>query len=145
MFLPSNIRAQDIEQKTLLGPFFRISPLQGAVTTTYFNSPKTKDKAVVVNAQRALKMSSQTLQTELQDIVNQIIRSSKESRDKMLNWFALTVNLNHKRRALQVDKKTVSSDGFMYNVTVCLDQLCEPFIDAVFSKASTSHLSRMIR
>ena len=52
----------------------------------------------------------------------------------MLDWFALCVNVNHKRRALQVDKKLVSSDGFMINVTVCLDQLCEPFMDASFSK-----------
>ena len=52
----------------------------------------------------------------------------------MLDWFALTVNKNHKRRALQVDSRAVSSDGFMFNVTVCLVQLCEPFMDATFSK-----------
>ena len=52
----------------------------------------------------------------------------------MLDWFALCVNANHKRRAMQVDQKTVSSDGFMINITVCLDQLCEPFMDATFSK-----------
>jgi ubiquitin conjugation factor E4 B len=52
----------------------------------------------------------------------------------MLDWFALTVNTNHKRRALQVDSRAVSSDGFMVNVTVCLDQLCEPFMDSTFSK-----------
>jgi ubiquitin conjugation factor E4 B len=46
----------------------------------------------------------------------------------------LTVNKNHKRRALQVDHKTVSSDAFMVNVTVILDRLCEPFMDATFSK-----------
>lgn len=53
----------------------------------------------------------------------------------MLDWFALCVNVNHKRRAMQVDQKQVSSDGFLVNVTVCLDQLCEPFMDATFSKA----------
>lgn len=52
----------------------------------------------------------------------------------MLDWFSVCVNLNHKRRALHPDPKAVSSDGFMFNVTVCLDQLCEPFMDSTFSK-----------
>ena len=52
----------------------------------------------------------------------------------MLDWFAACVNANHKRRAMQVDRKTVSSDGFMININVCLDQLSEPFMDATFSK-----------
>ena len=80
-------------------------------------------------------MTLQTHQTDLLDIVNHFIKTGgKESREKMLNWFALVVNSNHKRRAMQVDQKLVSSDGFMINVTVCLDQLCEPFMDATFSK-----------
>jgi ubiquitin conjugation factor E4 B len=79
-------------------------------------------------------MSLQTHQTDLLDIVNHIIRASKESRERMLDWFALTVNANQKRRGLQVDAATVSSDGFMINVTTILDQLCDPFMDSTFSK-----------
>lgn len=104
------------------------------MTVNYFSSPKGRDKGYIINSQKALRMTLQTHQTELLDIVNQIIRSSKKSRDRMLDWFALTVNANHKRRALQVDNAAVSSDGFMVNVTVCLDQLCEPFMDSTFSK-----------
>ena len=37
---------------------------------------------------------------------------------------------------MQVDPKAVSSDGFMMNVTVVLDGLCEPFMDSTFSKIS---------
>ncbi|KAA6410505.1 MAG: ubiquitin conjugation factor E4 [Lasallia pustulata] len=133
-FLPSNIPPGTLEVATLLGPFFQISPLQGEVTTQYFSSPKTRDKSYIVNSQRALRMTLQTHQTDLLDIVNYIVKTGKESREKMLDWFALCVNSNHKRRAMQVDQKLVSSDGFMINVTVCLDQLCEPFMDATFSK-----------
>ncbi|KZF25758.1 ubiquitin conjugation factor E4 [Xylona heveae TC161] len=134
LFLPENIAAQNIETQTLLGPFFAISPLQGDVTTSYFSSPKTRDKGYIINSQKSLRMTLQTHQMELLEIANYIIRASKDSREKILDWFALTVNANHKRRAMQVDQAVVSSDGFMINVTICLDQLCEPFMDATFSK-----------
>jgi ubiquitin conjugation factor E4 B len=133
MFLPANIEAQNIEVSTLLGPFFRLSPMQGDVAVNYFSGAAGGDKGAIANAQRALRMTLQTHQDELFDIANTFIKN-KDSRESMLNWFALTVNKNHKRRALQVDAKAVSSDGFMVNVTVVLDRLCEPFMDASFSK-----------
>ncbi|KAF1928714.1 ubiquitin conjugation factor E4 [Didymella exigua CBS 183.55] len=132
-FLPIDIEAQNIETQTFLGPFFRLSPMQGDVAVNYFNGASGGDKALIANAQRALRMTLQSHQDELFDVANAFIKN-KDSRDKMLNWFALTVNKNHKRRALQVDAKTVSTDGFMVNVTVILDRLCEPFMDASFSK-----------
>ncbi|KAF2845765.1 hypothetical protein T440DRAFT_522347 [Plenodomus tracheiphilus IPT5] len=132
-FLPSDIEAQNIETLTFLGPFFRLSPMQADVALNYFSGSSGTDKGLIANAQRAVRMTLQTHQEELLDIVNAFIKN-KESREKMLNWFALTVNKNHKRRAIQVDKATVSSDGFMVNVTIILDRLCEPFMDATFSK-----------
>jgi len=134
LFLPDDVPAATLEAKTLLGPFFQISPLQGPVTITYFSSPKTRDKGYIQQAQNALRMTLQSHQNDLYDITNYLMRNGKASRDKTLDWFAKCVNLNHKRRALQVDKKAVSSDGFMVNVTQCLDRLCEPFMDASFSK-----------
>ena len=133
-FLPPTIPPGSLEVVTLLGPFFAISPLQGDVTNSYFSAPSTRDKGYILNSQRALRMPLQTHQVDLLDIVNKIIKTSKEAREKMLDWFARCCNINHKRRALQVDKKLVSSDGFMINVTIILDQLCEPFMDASFSK-----------
>ncbi|KAL6706155.1 Ubiquitin conjugation factor E4 [Coniothyrium glycines] len=132
-FLPADVEPQDIETQTFLGPFFRLSPMQGDVALNYFAGAAATDKGLVANAQRAVRMSLQTHQDELLDIANAFIKN-KESRERMLDWFALTVNKNHKRRAIQVDAKTVSSDGFMVNVTVILDCLCEPFMDATFSK-----------
>jgi ubiquitin conjugation factor E4 B len=132
-FLPPDLEAQQIETSTFLGPFFRLSPMQGEVALNYFAGSAAQDKSLIANAQRALRMTLQTHQDELLDITNAFIKN-KESREKMLDWFALTVNKNHKRRALQVDHKIVSTDAFMVNVTVILDRLCEPFMDASFSK-----------
>ncbi|KAF2013691.1 hypothetical protein BU24DRAFT_244034 [Aaosphaeria arxii CBS 175.79] len=133
-FLPENTEPQNIETDTLLGPFFSLSPMQGAVALNYFSSPTTRDKGYVNNSQKALRMTLQTHQDELFDVVNCFIKLEKASRERMLDWFALSLNTNHKRRALQVDPKTTASDGFMVNVTVMLDRLCEPFMDATFSK-----------
>ncbi|KAF2642401.1 hypothetical protein P280DRAFT_467762 [Massarina eburnea CBS 473.64] len=133
LFLPSGLEARRIESHTFLGPFFTISPLQGEVALNYFSSPTTRDKGYIANSQNSLRLTLQTHQDELFDIANCFIKL-KESREKILDWFALSLNANHKRRAMRVDPKTVSSDAFMVNITVILDRLCEPFMDATFSK-----------
>ncbi|KAL9619118.1 MAG: hypothetical protein Q9160_006207 [Pyrenula sp. 1 TL-2023] len=130
-FCDKTIPTAEIEVQTLLGPFFALSPLQAAVTKQYFASPKTMDQGRIVDSQRSLRMTLAAHQTDLHDIVLQLIRSSTAAKEKVLDWFALTVNANHKRRAMRVDKTTVSSDGFMINVTACLDKLCEPFTTTI--------------
>ncbi|KIX08122.1 uncharacterized protein Z518_02778 [Rhinocladiella mackenziei CBS 650.93] len=134
MFVDKSVPAAQLETSTLLGPYFQISPLQADVTRQYFSGPKTMDPGRIRNAQQSLQMSLRSHQTELFDIINTLVRSSSDARERVLDWFALAVNSNHKRRAMRVDRAAVSSDGFMINVNTCLDQLCEPFLDAQFSK-----------
>ena len=141
-FISTTIPAQDIEKQTLLGPFFQLSPLQGEVAQNYFSSPTTRDRGYIVNSQNALRMTLQQHQTQMFDIVDRFIKVSKESREKTLDWFALAVNANHKRRAMRTDPRYVSTDGFMVNVTVCLDRLCEPFMDASFSRINRIEVGR---
>lgn len=132
-FVSEAVPAQDIETRTTLGPFFRISPLQIEVARHYFSNP-TQDKGFIINSQKALRLTLQTLQEELFEIANAIVKTGKEPREKLLDWFALCNNANHKRRATRVDPRTTSSDGFMVNVTACLDRLCDPFMDSAFTK-----------
>ncbi|KAK5138273.1 hypothetical protein LTR08_003334 [Meristemomyces frigidus] len=131
---PPDIEPQDIETKTLLGPFFRLSPMQPEVSQSYFSAPKTRDRNFISSAQNAIRLTLRNHQLLLFQIAKSVASSSAQSKEAMLNWFALCVNKNHKKRAMRVDYKTVSGDGFMVNVTVALDQLCEPFMDASFSK-----------
>ncbi|KAL8243827.1 hypothetical protein R6Q59_010085 [Mikania micrantha] len=133
-FCDTSIPPATLEVETLLGPFFQLSPLQAQVTQQYFPGPKTMDPGRIRTAQSSLQMSLRAHQTELLDIINTLLRASPEAKEKVLDWFALAVNSNHKRRAMRVDKTTVSSDGFMINVNTILDHLCEPFMDARFSK-----------
>lgn len=141
VFCPRDITAADIEVKSLLGPFFALSPLQAQVVANYFPAPKTMEPGRIRSAQEALRMSQRTHQAELFDIVNPMIRASPQAREKVLDWFALVINLNRKRQAIQVNKKTVSSDGFMININSCLDALSQPFIDATFSKIDRAEIA----
>ncbi|KAK3673750.1 Ubiquitin conjugation factor E4 [Recurvomyces mirabilis] len=134
MFAPKHVAAQDIETQTLLGPFFRLSPMQLEVAKNYFSSPKTRDRNFIASAQNALRMTLREHQDQLAMLAEVIVKSSPAARERMLDWFALCVNKNQKKRAMRVDYKTVSSDGFMLNVTNVLDRLCDPFMDAQFGK-----------
>lgn len=126
--------APGIEKHTFLGPFFRISPLQNEVIKSYFPGPRTLDKARIANAQDSLRIVLRTHQDDLFTIANSFIRAGTATRGRTLDWFAYIMNTNHKRRAMQVDPRTVASDGFMMNVTTILDRFCEPFMDNDFSK-----------
>lgn len=126
--------AAGIEKHTMLGPFFRLSPLQTEVIKTYFPSPRSIDKNRIANAQDALRMVLRTHQDDLFMISNAFIRAGPETRSRTLDWFAYIMNTNHKRRALQVDPREVATDGFMVNITTIMDRFCEPFMDNDFSK-----------
>ena len=92
------------------------------------------DKGRIQTSQSALQMTLTAHQTDLRTIINAFVRASSQAKNKVLDWFAYIMNMNHKRRALQVSPKEIASDGFMINVTVVLDCLCEPFMDSTFSK-----------
>ncbi|EGX88923.1 ubiquitin conjugation factor E4 [Cordyceps militaris CM01] len=126
--------AHDIEKETLLGPFFRLSPLQPEVIKSYFPGARTLDKGRIANAQDALRMVLRTHQDDLFTIANAFIRAGPITRGCTLNWFAHIMNTNHKRRAIQVDPRVVASDGFMVNISTIMDRFCEPFMDNDFSK-----------
>jgi ubiquitin conjugation factor E4 B len=133
-FLKPQSEARNIETNTLLGPFFKLSPIDKEVAYRYFASQT--DDNTIRTAQNALRLSLTQHQSLLFDVADRFIKASKDSRERMLDWFAMVINSNHRRRAYHTDPKYVSSDGFMVNVTVCLDRLCEPFMDATFSKVN---------
>lgn len=128
------VSAPAIERTSILGPFFRISPLQPEVTKEYFKAPRSLDKRLIATSQEALRLTLQSHQRDLLEIINIFVRAGNTARSKTLDWFAYIVNSNHKRRALRPDPKLLSSDGFLMNVTVVLDGLCTPFVEATFSK-----------
>lgn len=135
-FLPTDVQAHTIETTSLLGPYFKLSPLQvtyksyqsasyftnaqqSRTTDLYFSGVKSRTATALADATRALRMTLQTAQVtdlilqflfmltyflkdQLFQIVNSLIRVSSETRSRVLDWFARTINLNTKRTAMQV-------------------------------------------
>ncbi|KKA30683.1 hypothetical protein TD95_003354, partial [Thielaviopsis punctulata] len=124
----------DLEKRTILGPFFRLSPLRSSSVKVFFAAPLGMNKGTIVRSQDAMRMTLHGIQSDLLTIINALVRVDTATRGKTLDWFAMAVNTNHKRRAMQYDPKEVSSDSFMVNVTRILDRLCEPFLDTTFGK-----------
>ena len=126
--------APNIERFTILGPFFRLSPLQAEVSQSYFGGHRKTELQRKESVFGAVQMTLNTHQANLLTIVMAFARAGDAARNRLLDWFAYIMNVNHKRRALQVNYKEVSSDGFMMNVGSVLDRMCEPFMEADFSR-----------
>jgi ubiquitin conjugation factor E4 B len=133
-FVPQDVAPERLEKDSFLGPFFALSPLRVKVAINYFTGAKTQGPSFIVSSQNAVRETLRTLQEELHAITNGFVQAAKEPRERLLDWFALSINKNHKRRGTWVDTRTVATDGFMINVTCILDRLCEPFMNATFDK-----------
>lgn len=144
LFVGKGFAAPLIEKMTILGPFFRISPMQPEAAKDYFFEPRNMDERLIATSQEALRLTLRNHQKDLLEITNVFIKASG-SRNFALDWFANAVNSNHKRRAMQVKAEEVSSDGFMLNVTVVLDGLCEPFMNSTFEKVARIQIDHLRR
>lgn len=84
-------------------------------------------------------MMQNMIQWELDYITGKILHASTDAKNRFLDWVATALNINHKRRAMQVDPEQVASDGFMFNLTSTLDKLCVPIMNIDFRKIHTFH------
>lgn len=128
----NDVKPEQMEVNMLLGPYFRLSPLQSSVAGNYFMNAKAKPAVQIREAQNALQLATRALQTDLNEIITSFCK--KGGRERVLDFFAKVLNANHKRAAMHVDYKTVSSDGFMLNINSVLQKLCVPFMDSTFTK-----------
>ncbi|CAD6576435.1 MAG: hypothetical protein TREMPRED_001677 [Tremellales sp. Tagirdzhanova-0007] len=137
IWVAPNVDASKFEWQSLLGPLTRLSVYPREfpeIWKTYFSDP-TERKTADIDANKSnLRHTLGSLHTSLFVIYNAIIRSSSETREASLEFFASVVRCNEKRAGMRVDPRTVSSDGFMTNLHVVLLKLFEPVMDINFSK-----------
>ncbi|KAG5519150.1 hypothetical protein PMAC_002238 [Pneumocystis sp. 'macacae'] len=128
-WLPENSTAADIEYTSILGPYLRLTPMQAKISELYFSNASKRFQADISGSINSLRLTMRTLQNQLFYIVNTIIRTSAECKEKMLEYFAKVLELNKRRKALHVDPKTISTDGYIVNITNIMNTFSEPFID----------------
>ena len=129
-FFP-NLRKEGLEYEwhSLLGPVFRVSPL-GMSSHTYFGEdPKSMSTPQLNTAFELAQGELKTVLNHLFVIVDKLIRGSAKTREDTLRWFAELINLSHLRRGSHADFTKLASDGIMFNITMVLIKLSQPFLD----------------
>lgn len=107
---------------------------QPSIAKEYFAQPSTLSKEVAEASSNALRSTLGSLQGLLFSISNNIVRSGARHREAVLALFSHVIKLNMKRDGMQVDPRTVSSDGFMINTFSVLMDFSTPFMDFSYSK-----------
>ena len=70
----------------------------------------------------------------MHQLVLVLIKSGPVAKENVLHYLATVINLNEKRGQLQVNRAEVATDGFMHNILQVCKKLCEPLLDASYSK-----------
>ncbi|KAF9431338.1 hypothetical protein BGZ76_000436, partial [Entomortierella beljakovae] len=133
---PPNATAPQIQLVSSLGPFFKMSGFLSDDKTVaeLFGTGLKRNKADSDGAFASIRGAVRGIHTSLFQITNGIIRSEPEAREKTLAYFYSVLAKNERRAQMQVDRATVSGDGFIYNITEVLMQFCDPFLDSSHSK-----------
>jgi ubiquitin conjugation factor E4 B len=118
----------------LLGPFLGVSIIEGAQCLANFPDPDTITQPRIDRVAMDVRAELKVIQDRLFFICDKIVRGSPTSRIGLLKYFGDILNLNHKRTAMHAPDETISSDGFMLNITFVLTKLCEPFTDLYGTK-----------
>ncbi|KAF9194266.1 hypothetical protein BGZ51_000426 [Haplosporangium sp. Z 767] len=133
---PPNATARQLEIVTALGPFFKTSGFcqDDPSVAELFGTGLKRNKSGASGAFASIRGAVRGIHTSLFQATNGIIRSSPEAREKMLSYFYSVLGKNERRAQMQVDRATVSGDGYIYNITEVLMQFCDPFLDSNHSK-----------
>ncbi|KAI0346029.1 hypothetical protein BDW22DRAFT_1353692 [Trametopsis cervina] len=136
-FDPSTAQAHTIEVVSLLGPLLRLGVFQRewpSIAAAYFMKPKDRPATDMQSAQASLRGTLKNLQSSMFKIFDALVRAGPDSQEAVLQYFAHVISLNVKRAGTHVEPETVATDSFMVNLQAIMLRLCEPFMDANYSK-----------
>ncbi|KAH6571477.1 hypothetical protein BASA50_000657 [Batrachochytrium salamandrivorans] len=165
---PDYTNARTIEVLPIMGPFFSRTGIfpdsDSEIPAKYFASLNpfgddmfdqrglsigARNNADVQTAMNGLRDLSQIIHNDLFTILMSFAKAGNLAKEAVLSFISRVIKLNDSRGKMQVDRRQVSTDGFMYNLLhVCL-KLCDPIMDSSFSKLSIidqtypTHTSRL--
>jgi ubiquitin conjugation factor E4 B len=117
-----------IEQSSLLGHLFALSPLSSGVPQILFKDLPNTSQEEQESQLTSIREEIQAYQKQLHTICHAIVCSSDKGRRGVLDWFSAALSRNKKRLATQTDPTTVASDGFMSNMVAVLNHFAKPFL-----------------
>lgn len=132
--LNPNLEPSQFETSSILGPIFKLSPLQDSVAQHNFDRTTEKTKLQIKQIGEGLQSEHKVLLDRLFYITNQIIRGSPQSRVGILKYFSTIINMNHLRRGDHADFTKLSSNAFVTNISLVLIRLSQPFLDPSLTK-----------
>ncbi|WVQ67519.1 uncharacterized protein L199_005719 [Kwoniella botswanensis] len=101
------VQVKSIAALSLLGPLTRLNVFPREfpeIWKTYFSNPTERKKEDIEANKSNLRYTLGGLHGSLFNIYNAIVRASPESREGILDFFALTIKLNEKRAGMRIDK-----------------------------------------
>ncbi|WWC70131.1 uncharacterized protein I206_104078 [Kwoniella pini CBS 10737] len=107
IWVAPDVTAPKLEWQSLLGPLTRLSVFPREfpeIWKSYFSNPTERKKEDIDANKSNLRYTLGSLHTSLFNIYNSIVRASPESREGVLDFFALTIKLNEKRAGMRIDK-----------------------------------------
>lgn len=132
-----------MQHLSFLGPFFQFTsyynenpavgnfyfPNATQITVSQVESATSTIRLHITNIQVPVPSLSVTplLQTTVHRVVMNILKSSEESKRRMLEWLSVVVQSNLPRSKIHFDPMTTGSDAFLLNVSSLLLRLAAPF------------------
>ncbi|KAF5748953.1 ubiquitin conjugation factor E4 [Tripterygium wilfordii] len=130
-----------IEMTSILGAFFHVSSLpdhtlfksQPDVGQQCFSESSTRRPADLLSAFTTIKTVMKNLHDGLAEVMLTLLKNT-DTRENVLEYLAEVINKNSSRAHIQVDPISCASSGMFVNLSVIMLRLCEPFLDANFTK-----------
>lgn len=127
---PDPTNGLDFEHKTLLGPLLRLSPLIENVSNSYFGPAfDFKNYTALNNTYDSIMVEYKFVLDSVFEIINKLIRGSRQTRNGIMKWFADLVNVSHLRTGSHADPAKLAGDGIMFNISIILMKLSGPFLE----------------
>jgi len=112
---------KDIESKSILGPFFRLSSL----SAQFFDRPlasQTNEPHLITHSRNCIRATQRSCHEVLLTLLK-----ARETRDSVLDWIGAVVTRNKDRR--RPSDLSLCSEGFLINFVTVMLKLCEPFMN----------------
>lgn len=143
-WLPNSrgVTGRVLEISSILGPFFRISVIpdnsifgiaEPNVGQQCFSEASTRRNADLLASFSTIKNLMHQFYDGLHEVVLKLLKSS-DTREHVLMFLADFIEKNAGRSQMQVDPLKCASSGTFISLSAVMLKLCEPFLDAAFSK-----------